>query len=626
MNKVAVKPGFASNPSAVKVLVFGYKEFSQLMSSIFPQYAQRAQFKIVDAIVGSVGEIQQHIDAFHPDVVVSAGSNAAYLASALSMPVESLQTSERDVVNAVSRAAQVSRNIVLINFTGPSVCVPLLQHSLGVTISEYNYRTADEAREWFHIARKQPEVVFVGASLVCGLAAQHGIPSFLLYSAESCDDTLKRALVRGEEYRRHREQQALTRWLLVQSKTPIIMLDPVDERLVFNQAAKSQLHLSADYQTDLQPLLAAVKDTAVLDGECVINQREWWYHQDDVFINNRHCYVYQLYPKKASTAAAGPSKTASKHALIYQSAQMKAVMAQVQAFAKSPSNVLILGESGTGKELIARAIHQHSPYAQGQFVALNCSAIPTELFEGELFGYHEGAYTGSRRGGRKGLIEEAEGGLLFLDEISELAVDQQAKLLRFLQERRYRPLGGNQEREVNIKLVAASNRSLKQMVTDGVFREDLYFRLNVFNIQVPPLRERPQDIAAIAEDKLAQFVRLYEVPFSPTHILAPLIDAFCQYAWPGNIRELENVLERTVAWLHGRHDLNGLASALRQIASEIFTATSVQDAQHGVIRHKEDDLIRAAMQRFDGNKKRVAEYLGISVTTLWRRLKTLDNT
>ncbi|MCF4008964.1 sigma 54-interacting transcriptional regulator [Rheinheimera sp. UJ63] len=617
-----VKSSFTSL-DPIKVLIFGYKEFSQLMSSIFPKTLARAQFKIVDEIVGSLSGVQQYIDDFNPDVIVSAGSNAAYLASALVLPVESIQTSERDIVNAVTKAAKVSKNIVLINFAQPSVSVPLLAKTLDVDITEHIYRTADEAREYFHIARAQSDVVFVGASLVCGLAAQHKIPSFFLYSVSSCEAALNRALERGEEYRRQREQQALTHWLLNQSKTPIIWVDPVDERVTFNQAAKSQLQLSADYHTDLLPLLSAVEKDPSADGECTINQRDWWYHQDDVFINNRHCYVYQFYPKKADSNAK-PAALRESHRMVYRSAKMVNVMSQIEAFAYSPSNVLIFGESGTGKELIARAIHQHSPFAQGQFVALNCSAIPSELFEGELFGYQDGAYTGSRRGGRKGLIEEADRGLLFLDEISELSLEQQAKLLRFMQERRYRPLGGNQERDISLKLVAASNRPLKQMVEAGTFREDLYFRLNVFNIDVPPLRDRHDDILLIAEFKLANLAQQYGLAFSAAQILPFIAQLLCGYTWPGNIRELENVLERAVAWLHSRNSLDGLASAMPQIANELFTAAEPAVDSYGLIKHTEDDMIRAALQRFNGNKKQTAAYLGISATTLWRRLKAFN--
>lgn len=627
MKKAPVDTQLARPTATVNVLIFGYKEFSQLMSSILPQFSDRARFKIFDAIVGSVEEIRSHIDEFHPDVIVSAGSNAAYLSSALTMPVESLQVTENDLVSAISRASRVSDNIVLINFHGPSACVPLLRETLGVKITEHNYRTADEAREWFHVHRNDPDVVFVGASLICGLAAQHQIPSFLQYSVDSCEKTLRRALQIAEAHKHRREEQALTQWLLKDSKTPIIMVDASDNRVTFNHAAKTQLHLSSNYLNDLASFLDRINADRQSDGECEINQLAWWYHQDDVYINQRHCFVYQFYPKKVAKPQ-GRKPATDNHRLVYQSQVMSTLMSYIQAYAISPSNVLIFGESGTGKELIARAIHSSSPYSKGEFVALNCSAIPTELFEGELFGHVEGAYTGSRRGGRKGLVEEAEGGVLFLDEISELALDQQAKLLRFLQERRFRPLGGNQEQNANIKLVAASNKPLKQLVDDQQFREDLFFRLNVFNVNVPPLRERQDDMLLIAEHKLGNLAAQYGLSFSPTDMLEPVADILCAYRWPGNIRELENVLERIAAWLYASQDLQGLPRAFPQIAQELFIRPEAANdgPNEPIIKHAEENLILSAMQRFNGNKKQVAEYLGMSQTTLWRRLKALENT
>ena len=303
---------------------------------------------------------------------------------------------------------------------------------------------------------------------------------------------------------------------------------------------------------------------------------------------------------------------------------MANVMQQVEFYSSSPSNVLITGESGTGKELVARAIHNNSPFAKGKFVALNCSAIPSELFEGELFGYLDGAFTGSRRGGRKGLIEEAENGVLFLDEISELALDQQTKLLRFLQERVLRRLGGNNEVPINVKLVAASNRQLRDLVGQGDFREDLFFRLNVFNINIPPLRMRAEDILCIAKEKLLNYLMSYKIAFKSDEILNPIATALINYRWPGNVRELENVLERLVASLVVVNELSEIESTLRQIAPELFTEASINSTQ-GLVRKKELELVAETMLEFNGDKQKVAEYLGMSQTTLWRRLKRLNN-
>ncbi len=279
---------------------------------------------------------------------------------------------------------------------------------------------------------------------------------------------------------------------------------------------------------------------------------------------------------------------------------------------------------GTGKELIAREIYQQGPYGKGRFVALNCSAIPSELFESELFGHAEGAFTGSRKGGRKGLVEEANNGVLFLDEISELAAQQQAKLLRFLQERTYRPVGSNREVPVNIKLVAASNIPLKELVEAGNFRADLYYRLNVFNLFVPPLRMRKGDLSCITQFKLKNLLEYYALDIPAQELSQQLTPYLAHYQWPGNIRELENLLERVVANLSVSQDTDQLLQNLGTIAPELFSETKTT-SEEGLVRSKELELVIDAMDKFGGNKAKVAEYLGMSQTTLWRRLKQLNN-
>ena len=604
----------------VKILIFGHKEFSQLMTSVLPEYSDQAKFKLVDAIVGSVSEIDQHISQFLPDVIVSAGSNAAYLKSSLDLPVVSLDCSITDIISAVQRASQVARNIVMINFAEASPVVPVLEAALNVTVQEKIYSTPEQARELFQLTRQQPNIAYVGASLVCGLATQQNIPSFLLYSAESCRNTIANAILIANQHQLSNQGTALTQWLLSQSKTPIFMTDEEGESIVFNQAARHDLGVDNDNCSDLENLIHSEELKRPTDGECCIQGIDWWFHQDCVRIQGKPLYVYQLYRKKPKPEKV---KTSSRHPLVFESPALEKVMQQVKAFSFSPSNVLIYGESGTGKELVARAVHEASPFSEGNFVALNCSAIPTELFEGELFGHRDGAFTGSKRGGRKGLIEEAQDGVLFLDEISELALDQQSKLLRFLQERHYRPLGSNEEKPANLKVVAASNKALKELVTQGTFREDLFFRLNVFHINIPPLRSRPEDIASIAVQKLSRFITTYHSQFSVDQILSEILPTLVKYSWPGNVRELENVLERVVASIQMVDDLSKLNEILRDISPEVFLATEFENDQ-ALVRTKELELVVDAMTKFDGDKQQVANYLGLSQTTLWRRLKHIN--
>tara|TARA_B100000809_G_C15140466_1_gene532988 strand:+ start:1274 stop:3124 length:1851 start_codon:yes stop_codon:yes gene_type:complete len=607
-------------PQQVRVLIFGHKEFSQLMTSVLPEFSDKATFKILDTIVGNVSDINKYIDSFNPDVIVSAGANAAYLKSALDLPVISLDCTVNDIILAVTRAAQVAKNIVMINFAEQSPVVPLLASALNVSIQEKIYTTPAQARELFQLTRQQENIAYVGASLVCGLANQHSIPSFLLYSAESCRETIACAIKAANEHIESNQSSALTDWLLKQSKTPIFMTDEKGVSITFNQAAIKDLGVDLEHCNDLESLIHPEESSRPTDGECCIEGVDWWFHQDCVRVKNTPLYIYQLYRKKLK-----PKKNSQslQHKLVYQSPAIAKVMAQVKSYSSSPSNVLIYGESGTGKELIARAVHQHSPYADGSFVALNCSAIPTDLFEGELFGYRDGAFTGSKRGGRKGLIEEAQHGVLFLDEISELALDQQSKLLRFLQERHYRPLGTNQEKPADLKVVAASNKELKSLVKEGKFREDLFFRLNVFNIHIPPLHLRPEDILSIAEQKLLRFVESYQLEFSATQILSHISRVLANYSWPGNVRELENILERIVASLKTNKRIDNIDEVLQDISPELFQEAKF-GSQQGLVRTKELELVVDAMNRFDGDKQRVATYLGLSQTTLWRRLKLIN--
>jgi propionate catabolism operon transcriptional regulator len=614
VNKINTKP------QPVRILIFGHKEFSQLMTSVLPEFAEQAKFRLFDAIVGSVSEIDEHRRSFSPDGIVSAGSNAAYLKSALDLPVISLDCSVTDIISAVQRAAQVARKIVLINFAEASPVVPVLEAALNVTVQEEIYTTPEQARELFQLTRQQPNIAYVGASLVCGLATQQGLPSFLLYSADSCRQTIISAIHIAKQQLATHQSAALTNWLLKQSKTPIFMADEEGQSIIFNQAARDDLGVHNDHCSDLENLIHSEEILRPTDGECCIQGIDWWFHQDCVMTQGKPLYIYQLYRKKPK---AEKVKTSSRHPLVFKSSAVEKVMQQVRAFSTSPSNVLIYGESGTGKELIARTVHDVSPFSEGNFVSLNCSSIPTELFEGELFGHSDGAFTGAKRGGRKGLIEEAQGGVLFLDEISELALDQQSKLLRFLQERHYRPLGSNEEKPAYLKVVAASNKELKQLVVEGKFREDLFFRLNVFNIHIPPLRDRPEDISSIAKQKLSRLITSYQSKFTVEEILFEILDDLVGYSWPGNVRELENVLERVIASIQMTENLSKLKEILREISPELFLETTFNTDQ-ALVRTKELELVVDAMHKFDGDKQQVAHYLGLSQTTLWRRLKHIN--
>lgn len=230
--------------------------------------------------------------------------------------------------------------------------------------------------------------------------------------------------------------------------------------------------------------------------------------------------------------------------IIYQSRRMKDLIETAKTVARGASTILLRGESGTGKELFAKAIHAESPRSQSAFIPINCAALPDTLLESELFGYEEGSFTGATKGGKKGLFEQAHGGTLFLDEIGEISPHVQVRLLRVLQEGRVRRIGGAKEIPVDVRIIAATHRNLEEMIKKTQFREDLYYRLNVIPLQIPALRERPEDIPLIAQSLIRKITK--RLGKSEVHLTKESIDLLMAQKWPGNVRQLENLLERII--------------------------------------------------------------------------------
>jgi DNA-binding NtrC family response regulator len=312
-------------------------------------------------------------------------------------------------------------------------------------------------------------------------------------------------------------------------------------------------------------------------------------------------------------------RLAERHSIkniVGSSPRMQAVFDIVNQVAPSRASVLITGESGTGKELVAAAIHEQSPRAQGPFVKLHCAALAETLLESELFGHERGAFTGAA-GRRDGRFQQADGGTLFLDEIGEISPSIQIKLLRFLQQHEFERVGGNQTIKVDVRVVAATNRDLLQRVKDGHFREDLYYRLNVISIAMPALRERPTDISLLAMHFLEKFAKENAKPM--TGFTDEALQRLTHYRWPGNVRELENAVERAV--VVGRGPL---------VKPEDLAATIVPDAgprdgmpaiPGSTMAEVERYAILKTLEHTGGSTSRAAEMLGISPRTIQYRLR-----
>jgi len=306
--------------------------------------------------------------------------------------------------------------------------------------------------------------------------------------------------------------------------------------------------------------------------------------------------------------------------IIGKSQKIKEVSRLVKKVAPSDSTVLLLGESGTGKELFARAIYSLSKRKDGPYVAINCAAIPRELLENELFGSEKGAYTGSVTR-KMGKFEIAEGGTIFLDEVGDLDIALQAKLLRVLQERKFERLGGTKTITVNVRLIAASNFDLKKAIEKKTFREDLYYRLSVFPIPIPPLRDRREDIPELANHFISKYC--HEMKKTPKTISREAMKLLEKYHWPGNVREVENTIERAIILCEGKRILPEHLAIRLQNNSEIRLREGAglkEVAQHAQAE-AEKALIVRVLNETRGNKRKTAEILKIDYTTLFDKLK-----
>ena len=309
--------------------------------------------------------------------------------------------------------------------------------------------------------------------------------------------------------------------------------------------------------------------------------------------------------------------------LIGESPPMRKIYESINRVAQTSSNVLITGESGTGKELVAKAIHRESARSSEPFIIVNCGGVPESLIESELFGYKKGAFTGATNN-RKGLVEAAQGGTLFLDEIGELSPLLQVKLLRLVQEKTIKMIGGTEDISVDVRIISATNRDLEAMVMEKTFREDLYYRLNVLPLRLPPLRERKEDIPVLAEYFLSKFTSEFGKDIRKVSSYA--MDILCSYGFPGNVRELEHIIERGVAMESSRiilPDSLTLSTYRRKQQEQKDTAAEIPEQGFELDRHLGDlekHFLQTALQQSGGSKLKAAQLLGITFRSIRYRL------
>jgi len=611
----------------VRVCLIGNSKLSKMVHSLVPEFQSIADIVIIDSIFNdallSARRLVEH-DAV--DVFVSAGANAFYLKDTLPIPVVPLKVRQSDLVNAFLKARHISANILLLTHEHQAAWTEFFDYVDGVDVVHKIYRTAEEAKDIFNNHLSDDFGVVIGSSYICDLSEQAGIPYVMVYSRESCRHMIRRAITVAGEYKREVEQNTFARFMIDNAPRPIIITNRHEQIIAFNEGVEDLIPgITTGKRIDryldrrfLQTTETVAEGMLLGERLCRVAKRVFDVAEERI----GHLYSITAAPVKAKDQQAANSK------LVFRSRKMTEVSHLLSIYGATPGAVLLKGETGTGKELAAKQIHESSMNNKGPFVAINCAAIPGELFESELFGYVDGAFTSAKTGGQSGLLESANRGTFFMDEINSLPMPQQAKLLRVLQEREVRPVGSRKPIALDIKFVAACNHDLLDEVKAGRFREDLYYRINVFIVNLPALRERPEDIESLTRYFIGKLSQHYNIEVDSEGLIKALMPILYRYNWPGNVRQLENILERLLVSTTLYGSIDEFSDNLESLAPELFaddlSDTVNRDAGH--LQAVEQEEILKVLERFRGNKTQAAEYLGISQTTLWRRLRQIKAT
>ena len=648
-------PAPASSAIRPRVWAMGISRLRDLFRDIAREYDELADLRVVPrGFEEAVAEIAAAGPNQRPDVVVAAGSNGTYLKARIDLPVVLVQPTGFDVMQALARARREAELVALVTYGESPVEVQRFASAYGINVVFGHYRTVQDAEACVLDLRDRGVGAVVGPGLVNDLAARLGLVPFFVYSRPSVRAAFDNALDLVQATWRETQRRQRLDSVLQHLRDGVVALDARGRVEAINQRLAAVLGIDPAAAAG-QSLAALAPDIAFAlpeaDGESLETVRGVSYvvHRGPLVDNGVTTGAVLTFQE--SRAVERLDRTLRSRQRTQQfvaryrlddlsgaTPGIERVRQLARRYAKSDATVLIRGESGTGKEMIAQGIHRESPRRDFPFVAMNCGAFPEALLESELFGYEEGAFTGARRGGKVGLIEAAHRGTLFLDEIGEMPLPLQSRLLRVLQEREVVRLGATEPTRVDVRVVAATHRALTEQIEAGEFRADLFYRLNILNLAIPPLRERGADIALLASELLFQASRReprvavrIRTPEDAARTLALVSGALARHAWPGNVRELQNVVERMVVELADSEEDVLTPDVLRSIAPEVFESRGAASggaatAGEGALTlrerslHTEADEIRAALDACNGDRDRACEMLGISKTTLWRRL------
>ncbi|MDK2887751.1 MAG: hypothetical protein PWP72_629 [Thermoanaerobacter sp.] len=587
------------------------------------------------------------------DVIISRGATGKKIRKAVSLPVVLIEITPFDVLQALYSARKLGEKIAFLGY-GPqdfTASFKTIIEILNIKVECYPYHDIYEMNEQIkRILKSDIDVVVSTGLCVYEMAKKSGINAVLVQSGY---DAIYSAIMRSLEIvhgiRQDQERSRRFRTVLELTNDGIIILDENRRVSFMNPSAEKLLEIDAgrvigkktgELQEfpSLASLLSSFKTSDQKEFFREIGRKQFWVNAIPVSTSEGKSESLIMFQSADRIQVLEQNfrrqlfkkGLVAKHTfndIIGNSYPLRETISRAKKFAASNATVLICGESGTGKELFAQSIHNASERSKAPFVAINCAALPENLLESELFGYEEGAFTGAKKGGKIGLFEIAHGGTIFLDEIGEMTLPVQARLLRVLQEREIMRLGSDRVIPVDVRIIAATNYELFLAVKEGKFRSDLYHRLEVLNLDIPPLRARKEDIELLANHYIRQYS--YEIKKDVPLLSRAALEKLMEYDWPGNVRELQNVIQKYVLLIEPGQSCEELIARLINEKIRKSYIVPAGDRRNTITLKigKLEDMERQVIEYLlstGASIKEISELTGISRTTLWRKLKTLD--
>ncbi len=629
-------------------VVSTYPEMSKLITKMADE--MKLNLEVREGILEEGVSIAYQLEHEGVDVIIGRGVTGRKIKKAIALPVVLIEITSFDILQALYIAKGMGRRIAFLGHSSLDFSVEFetITNILDVQVDCYPYTNIYEMDEQMaKILRSDIDIVVSTGQCIYEMAKKSGVNAVLVQSGnDAIYGSIKHAVELVQGIRQDQESSKRYRAVLAATNDGVLIVDEHKRIVYMNDAAESLLEIDA--RTIMGRHMDSIRESVILSLLCndngqnteifkEVGRKQFWVNSMPIILENKKKGTVTMFQGADRIQVLEQNLRRqlfkkglfAKHTfadLVGSSELLLETIARAKKYAAAKATVLIGGESGTGKELFAQSIHNDSARRDGPFVAINCAALPENLLESELFGYEEGAFTGAKKGGKTGLFEMAHGGTIFLDEIGEMTLPVQARLLRVLQEREIMRLGSDRVIPVDVRIIAATNYELSLAVKEGNFRSDLFHRLEVLNLDIPPLRTRKEDIEQLAEFLVEQFS--FEENKKAPALTLEAMDKLKKYDWPGNVRELQNVMQKYVLLIEENQNAEELI--IRLINEKIKKSYAVPSGDEnsitikiGKMEEMEREIIEYLLST-GASIKEISQITGTSRTTLWRKLKDLD--